>query len=265
MSNIIVSGDFVDLGTISSVSETAGYPDDNVEDYWFLKRRFRADGVPKSDASFLLKFDFGAAKSVVGVILNDVNFDTARIRADANDLGVNWVGSDFDSGADHTVSLDERVNRYKIYIPAVFDKQWMVVQVPAAASAVGSYQTKWEVGSVIVLATATELTHNMAWGYKRKAEKPYEDISKRSGGIERINLGDNYQWFGNAIFGRRTVAEEADLWTLNLIDLAEPMIFYENDSDTSKAYLCLRDDAYEGTLEYNDLTVGNAIRFKELV
>ena len=54
MGNFIFSNDFIDLGTITSITETAGYADDNVEEYWHLKRRFRATGAPKSDTDFLL-------------------------------------------------------------------------------------------------------------------------------------------------------------------------------------------------------------------
>ena len=46
---------------------------------------------------------------------------------------------------------------YKIYIPAVASKRWMAVQVPAAATAVGGYTAKWEVGSAVVLDSITEL------------------------------------------------------------------------------------------------------------
>jgi len=260
MGNIIVSGDFVDLGTITSRTEVAEYPDDNVEDYWHLRRRFRADDVTKDD--WLLKFDFGAATVVEGVVLNAINFDKVVIEGNAADA---WGGPAYTS-ATFDVTLDERVNRHKIYIPITgFNLQWMRIFIDNTTAATGDYQTKWEVGSVIVLGSATELTKNMAWGYKRKAEKPYEDVSLPHGGTERVNLGDSYQWLGSAIFGKRTETNESELWAFNLIDLSDPMIFYENDNVDNKVYLCLRDEAYEGTLEFNDLVIGNTIRFKELV
>lgn len=262
MGDIIVSNDFVDLGTITSISETAGYDDDNVEEYWHLKRRFRAGGTPKSDDDFLLKFDFGANKSVVAVILNDVNFDKARIRADDGDEGNDWTPSDFDSGADHVVSLDERVNRYKIYIPAVFTRRWMVVQVPAAANAVGSYTAKWEVGSVIVLDSINTFAKN---AYSRSAAKPFEDIEMPSGGFERVSLGDNLAWEGVVSIDTRAESDESELWTLNSLDSGKPLIFYENRDEDDKVYLCLRDDSYVGNLVHQGLVTGSTIRFKELV
>lgn len=260
MPKIIVSSDFVDLGTITSISETAGYADDNVEEYWHLKRRFRANGVPKSDTDFLLKFDFGANKSVVAVILNDVNFDTARVRAHGSDLGNNWGASTFTGGANNTVSLDEMVNRYKIYIPAVFDLDWMVVQVPAAASAVGDYTAKWEVGSVTVLDSITTIAKNT---YSRTSVRPYRELEMPSGGRERVNLGEP-GWEGTVGFDTRKEADEAVLWELNNMDIHDPLVLYENDGDTSKVYICLRDDSYEGELIYSGVARGNMVKFKEL-
>lgn len=261
MGDIIVSNDFVDLGTITSISETAGYDDDNVGDYWHLKRRFRAGGAPTSDASYLLKFDFGAAKSVIAVILNDVNFDIARIRAHATDLGVNWAASTYSGLANNAIGRDERVERYKIYIPAVFNLQWMIVQVPVGAVAVGDYGAKWEVGSVVVLATAPNCAKN---AYSRSAIRPFEDIVIPSGGVERVGLNDNLMWEGSISIDTRAEVDENQNWALNVLDTAKPLIFYENRLEDDKVYLCLRDDAYVGNLIHQGLVTGNAIRFKEL-
>ena len=261
MGDPIISNDFVDLGTITSITEEAGYDDDNVEEYWHLKRRYRATATPKSDTDFLLKFDFGAAKSVVAVMLNDVNFDKARVRIHTADLGNNWAAADIDS-SELTVSLDERVNRYKIYIPVVGDKQWMVVQVPAAAGAVGDYQTKGEVGSVVVLDSIATFGKN---AYARSAEDFYEEIKMPHGGIERVGLGDNLQWIGEVMIDNRAESDEAEFWAMNLLERSDPLIFYENRSVTDKVYLCVRDDAYEGNLIHQGLVKGNSIKFKELV
>lgn len=261
MGDIIVSNDFIDLGTITSKSETAGYVDDNVKEYWHLKRRFRAGGAPKSDIDFLLKFDFGQAESAVAVVLNDVNFDTTRIRMHTADLGVNWAAADIDSG-DTTVSLDERVNRYKIYIPIVGGKRWMIVQVPAAATAVGPYQTKWEIGSVVVLDSVATFAKN---AYSRSADKPYTDIKLSSGGFERVSLGGNLGWEGVVTVDTRAETDESELWALNILNNSLPLIFYENRTEDDKVYLCLKDDAYEGNLVHQGLITGNTMKFKELI
>lgn len=260
MPSTIISGDFIDLGTITSISETAGFDDDFVEDYGHLKRRFRATGVPKSDTDFLLVFDFGSAQSVVAVVLNDVNFDTARVRLHTADLGNNWGAADVDSG-DLTVSLDEQVNRYKIYVPIIGNKRWMVVHVPAAASAVGPYQARWEVGSVVALDSITTLTKNT---YSRTSEQEFKELPLPSGGFERVSLGE-IGWKGTLGFDVRKASDEDVLWALNNYTIADPLILYENNNDTSKVHLCVRDNSYEGDLIYHDVARGNSINFKELI
>lgn len=261
MAKLIISGDFVDLGIITSLTEDVSYPDDNVEDLWHLKKRFRATNAATD--TWLLKFNFGSAQSVEGVLLNDVNFDKVKIEGHASDA---WGTPDY-VGTEYAVSRDEVVDRYKIYIPITgFNLQWMRIYIPGTAATVGDYKGKWETGTVVVADSVTELSRNMSFGYKRSSDKPYEALHLPHGGSERASLGDDLAWVGHVIFGRRTeTTEESDLWAINNYDIANPLILYENRGNTSRAYLCLRDDAYEGSLVANNSVIGNMVRFKELV
>lgn len=257
MANSIITDDFIDLGTITSRTEVAAYPDDNVEEYWHLKRRFRANDVTKND--WLLKFDFGAAKTVAGVFLNDVNFDEVQIQGHATDA---WGAPTYNEPLVE-ISLDERVNRYKVFIPITgFNLRWMRIFIPTSATAVGSYKTKWEVGSVVVLDTVPTISKN---AMMRTSSKAFRDIPLPHGGFERIELGSNLRWECDITIEQRAEVDEAEYWAINVLDSAEPLIFYENAGDTDKAYLCLRDTDYAGTRLYDGLVRGNTIRLKELV
>lgn len=265
---IILSNDYIKPinANIYARSEVGGFAKVNTMDFLHLKRRFRADDLTKSDINPILRFDLSAAKTIVAVVLVDVNFDKVRIRGDAGDLGADWSGSTFDSGADHAVSLNTQINRYHIYIPlTAFNLQWLAIMTPAAASAVGSYTTKWEIGKVVILDSVTTLSKNMAYGYKRKASISYIDSDHATGGSERVKISDDRQWMADIVFNYRTLTDEAELWTIDNIDIGNPLIFYENDSDTSKVYLCLRDDSYEGTIMAKNAVEGNVIGFKELI
>lgn len=265
---IILSNDYLQIAdtNIYARSESSGFSKVNVMDYWHLKRRFRAADLTKSAVNPLLRIDMTTAHTIVAVMLNDVNFDKVRIFGHATDLGANWAGATFDSGADHSVSLNTQINRYNIYIPlTAFNYRWLAITTPAAASAVGSYLTYWEVGSVVLLDSVTTLSKNMAYGYKRQASKAYQDIILAHGGGERISLGDQRKWEADIVFGNRILTDETELWTIDNYNIGIPLIFYENDGDTSKVYLCLRDDAYEGTIEADNIVKGNIIRFKELI
>jgi len=85
-----------------------------------------------------------------------------------------------------------------------------------------------------------------------------------SGHVERDSLGD-MQWSGTLTFGVRTTTEEADLTTLNNLDISETLVYYENAGDTSKVYVCLRDDHYKGTYLANGIVTGNSIKLTERV
>ena len=257
MGDPIVSADFIDLGTITSRSENANYPDDNVENYWHLKRRFRASDVTKND--WLLKFNFGAAKSVVGVVLYDVNFDEVQIQGHGTDV---WTAPSYD-GDVIEISQNIFTGRYQVFIPiSGFNLQWMRIYIPGTASAVSDYVANWEVGAVVVLDSYETIEK---YGYVRTAKQAYEDKPLSHGGFERISLGDELRWEGTIEIPRRAEDDETQYWTFNRFDVSVPMIFYENRSSTQNVYLCIRDDAYEGTLEYNGVVIGNSIRMKELV
>lgn len=265
---IIVSGDFIAVGNteITARAEVSAYPKVNIMDNWHLKRRFRADDLVKSDSNPILRLDLGSAQTVAGVMLNDVNFDKTRIRGHATDLGTNWAASTYDSGSDHAVTLDSIVNRYKIYIPlTAFNYRWLAIMTPAAAGAVGSYTTKWEIGTLIILDSAPELSVNMAYGYEVSASKASQENEMPSGGLEKIALSDNLRWTGKAVFENRSQSDESEMWTLNRIDNASPVVFYENGGDDEKCYLAVRDDDYRSTLVNYGIVKGNGIQFKELV
>ena len=258
MGDPIVSNDFVDLGTITSRSEAAGYTDDNVENYWHLKQRFRANDLTKNDR--LLKCNFKAAKSVAAIALFDVNTDKVKFQLHSADA---WGAPNHDSG-ELVVSRSQLTGRYNIIYtpPAVVTKQWMRVFIPSTASAVGSYTTKWEVGAMVVLDSYETIEK---YGYSRTAVKAFEDISLPHGGVERISLGDEWRWEGTIDIPQRAEKDEDQYWTFNLFNPSEPMIFYENRGETQNVYLCLRDDAYEGNLVHHGVVTGNSIHMKELI
>jgi len=258
--SFMASSDFLDLGTISSRTEDASFPDDNVGDYWHLKRRFRANDANVND--WILRFDLLAAKTIEAVVLDDVNFDEVQL-----DFGDVAGGADDSSGV-LTVSLDPVVNRYKvIYIPAVvITRQHVEVHIPNTATAVGSYTTKWEVGRVGIMDSVTTINKKT---YSRTSEKAYKDIEFPSESGERVDLGEQ-RWMGTVGFGnvKETVGtgvfDETNMWLLNNMKQSDPLIFYENDADTAMVYFCTRDEGYEGTLIHRGIAQGNMVRFKEL-
>ena len=258
MEHSILSGDFVDLGTVTSRNQTAPYYDHNVVDYWHLKRRFRAQDLNVND--WILKFELEEyGEPFVALFLNDVNFDKVQIQGSDDD--VTW--DCYDTGI-KDISLDRRVDRYKVYIPMPdFDCMFLRIFIPATASLVADgFSGGWEVGSVVGLGSTFTVKKN---AYTRTATKPYQDLSMPSGGNERVALGDELKWEGSFVVDLRAESDEDDYLDINLMENDQPMIFYENAGDTSKAYLCLRDTEFEANLLYRGAFRGNTIKMKELV
>ncbi len=257
---IIYSNDFIEASAITAQSTAATFDADNIQDYWRLKRRWRMDSADKSNTNPILRIDMGAAKTVEAVFLNDGNFDEVLILGHASDLGTDWTAASFTSGI-VSVIYDPVVGRYKVYVPlAAFDYRWIAICVPATASAVGPYQTKWEVGTVVLLDTVTELSKNMSYGYERGPKQDTVDTGSHSS----VATSEVY-WEGTAKFKTRSVAQEAEVLALGKISMEDPMIFYENNGDTSKCYLCRRLSDYSGSQDAYNLVNGGPISFREIV
>ena len=264
MIDSIFSDDFVSLGTITSRSENANYPDDNVEDYWHLKRRFRAADNNVND--WLLKFELDEyGEPLVGIFVNDVNFDQIQIQGTDTDAAADpgWNNPEYDSGV-LTVNRDERVDRYKIYITLTnFDYAFIRIFIPATASTVpGGYTGAWEVGSVVLLGSVFSIKKN---AYSRKSAEEFQEISLPHGGFERAALGDELRWEGSITIEQRAESDEEDYWDINLMEMSQPLVFYERVDDSSKAYLCVRDTEFEANLVHRGLFRGNTIKLKELI
>lgn len=256
MGNIILSNSFIDVtdANITARTSTTGYPKIAVMDRWNLKRRFRANDVTAND--YLLKFDFTTAKAVLGIFLNDVNFNQVKIEGNATD---SWGTPSF-PGTTLTVSQNKVTGRYQIYIPLTgFNLRWLRLFIPVTATAVGGYTSKWEIGTVCFLSAVTTLSHNMSYGYGQSARHFFNTSA-----TERIKTAEALRWEGSLSFDNRSKDHESDLWALGKMDMSKPFVFYENRDVTNEAYLCVRDDSMSVTeFAYSGVS-GSTIKIKEV-
>ena len=144
MGNLIYSNDIITPHQIVTAENAVGYPGTNVTDLWHMKRRFKSARTKKSNTDYVIKFDFHEKRTIESLFLNNVNFNKVRIRGHATDLANDWSAASFDSG-EIDISIDERVDRYKIYIAlshittsADFNYRWLAIQIPEDASHVES-------------------------------------------------------------------------------------------------------------------------------
>ena len=255
MGNVIFSNNFVTVAdaAITARSQAAGYAKINVMDRWNPKRRFRANDKTTND--FLINIDGGATQTLAGIFLNKVNFSKVRIQGHATD---DW-GSPTYPGTDLTVTPNKTTGYGHVYIPLTgFDYQWKRIFIPTGATGIGPYTTKWEIGTLCMLSAVTELAHNISYGSGQTGTHFYKRAVN-----ERIKTGEDIRWEGSLVFGNRPTDHEAELWTLNRMDMSLPFVYYENLGDTSEAYLCVRDDSIEiKRFTYGGIS-GNTIKIKE--
>ncbi len=265
MGNVIITNKIKASSStaITMRSNSARYPKKNALIYTNLGRRARSTDVTGS--TWLFKLHLGSAKTKLeGIMLNDVNFSKIRIEASTVD---SWASPSY--ATTKAVFLDSFVNRYKVYIPVNVNHMYIRGYIPAGASVVGSVTTAWSISSIVLLTSAPRLAQNIAYGYTRRATKPYRDITLSYGGIRRVSLSSNLRWEADVPLGARASTDETELWTINAMDNAKPFVFYEGSSSsgiaTSKAYLCLRSADYQGEWISKKNVRGNIIRFEELV
>ena len=264
MANLIFAGDFVEYvdADITVRTENTSYPKANINELWHLKKHFRAEDANTND--WLIKIDMGAATALAAVFLNDVNFDKITIQGHATDV---WTSPSFTANFD--IAKDERVQRYKAYCALMaFNYQWIRIFIQSGATRVAD-PAVWAVGTLALLSTDAAKTITLSvsnvFPYEYEATKPYRDNPKLSGGKERIGLGRNLIWKGEVAFGKRHATQESELWAINALDNAGPIIFFENEGDTQYVYLCTRDNDFHISIEGNRRLRSDVIRLEELV
>lgn len=263
MANIIIDDNFTTVAAshITIKGTTNAYEASNVMDFIHLKRRWRMSDATKSDSFPIMRFLLDSASAThAALVLDDVNFDKVMVFGNSSDMGTDWSGASYVSSV-ITISKDDQVNRYKAYIPLTnFGYAYGAIGVPTTASPVGTATGNWEIGRVLWMKTANAFTQNMGRDYKRGAEQPFNENAVG----DRETTGP-VQWVGTLAFSYRTQAQEADLTTLNNKDISNTLVFYENNGDTSKVYVCLRDNSYVGTYYGGNSVKGSSIKLKERV
>ncbi|MFH2129768.1 MAG: hypothetical protein ABIK68_05280 [bacterium] len=228
-------------GKVSARTANASYPVTNVAIWDSLVQHFRADDALAND--WLLKIDFTAATPVAALFINHCNFDSITIQGNATDV---WTSPSFTSTV--SISKDRYVGRYKAFIAlTAFNYRYLRLFIPTGETPTGG-EGYWFVSSVIPVSATTEFSLSMDYPYARGAGKPFKDNEFPSGKKERILTGSHKKWMGRISWGTRPSNSESDMLTLHEMDIEDPLIYFENMGDTSRAYYCLRDNAYENTL-----------------
>jgi len=240
---------------LTARSANGSYPKVNCLKQLRLMDVFRAADVTATD--YLLKLNFGAAKSVAAVALLNCNFDHAQVQGHASDV---WTAPTY-AGSSLAVSQNQYTGRYNIFIPlTAFSYQYMRIYIPAGTVEVGTAQTEWQIGTMVIMSGATALATNISYGFSQSADEVTEDI-----GGDKASIDDTMEWEGSLSFDIRSKTDyQAAILALGRMSKSKPVLVYINDGDTSEVYLCYREDAISLTRKYIDGISSGSITYREI-
>lgn len=228
---------FVDY-TPSMTNENASYPAINVKEYYNGKVHARA-----TTTSSTFTLNFGSSKSLIAVLLVDINFTSVTI-----------------NGVALTATKNPVTGRYYIMRVLTFTGSSLSIVIPTQTPTDGAAYVR--VGTIACLASKTELTVNPDYGYTYSAPKAKPKINEfTTGDREKIKRG-NRKIFRCSFAFKTTISEQrAELLNLDtLIDETDLFVFYENRGDTSMAFLCQRDNSIE--ISEDDVNLMSTNRFE---
>jgi hypothetical protein len=206
---------FVDYTPVAS-SEHASYPDDNLKIYAKTKRHWRS--VVTTNVNIVCTFS--GTKNIIGIFLNDVNFTAVTI-----------------GGTAFTVTKNPWTQRYNLY--AVKSVTGTSVTLTIASQTPVDGAAYFRIGSIVFLDTVLTLAKNPSFPYEYGVEDNIK-TNKLPSGNETDILQGGLLWKGSFGFNGMLLANVSDASTLSGLLRNQYIVFYENNGDTSMAYLCRR-------------------------
>ncbi len=205
------------------------------EDSEHLATNLKLYANPKQDWRGLVATDtvitlaFGSAKVVLTIALIDVNFTACYITENGTFR--------HPAAGNLTISQDEGTGRYDAYIALTgFNFANLNLHIPTQTPLFS--ESVFRIGSVICLDTKMELIAN-PHEYEPEFDEKMKTNEFESGGFEDINLGDIF-WQGTMNFPTINSAQITQFMTLNTLKKDQLLLFYENENNTSKVYVCKR-------------------------
>jgi hypothetical protein len=243
MGNFIFGYNFPTPTLAASSNYSTDYSISNANNWTNLRRKWMSSDTSANT----ITGTFDTTQAVVGVVLDDVNFTSCTI-----------------GGTSFTVSKDERVNRYKIYAvksSSGTSAPTIVINNQATTDGLSTFR----IGRIIYLTSIITLTQNISWNYPYTAEQPSLKIPFESGGAEILRLGDYFAFSCTMKFEYLNKTNESQIHTINTINMNTPIVLYENNSDTSKVYVCYKDGGI-GVTELSPTVVSiDSFKFMEYI
>ncbi len=232
MGNLIYSADVLTVSSTVKYSELSAFPADNVTSITYPWRLWKANsGV----AGQWVGLNLGSAKAVKAVVIDHVNFTSAKIQADAAATFDSDGGNpQYDSTA-LTVSKDPRDGRYKLIHTC--DQTYQYWRCYCNSTPVSGTGTYLYVGAMCALGSYVTLSANPGFTYDTTPKEP--TLNEGSG--EPVSIGHGYVELGfNSTNYGDDVSFESELLALLVWGKAQPLVIYRNNSNTSEVYIAYR-------------------------
>jgi len=209
---------------------------------------------------YLAVLDFGAEQSLAAIALLGINASKIQIQGHTAD---SW-GSPASAGTALTVSQETYTGLYNIFVTlSGWSYQFLRIFIPTGATEVGTSISKWQVSSIVPLSAATPLTVNMDYGFSQTAEQAETVNRLAGGGMDAARLSASIKWKGTFPFGKRTIAQDAELRAMNRFDISQPVVLFMNNGVTSECHLCKRMGSYTSRQTDYGHVEGSSISFEE--
>ena len=141
--------------------------------------------------SEFLTFDFGAATTLNGIVIDGIN--VASVVLKGKDTNSGWGSPSWTSGT-KAVAKDGKDGRYKLFLVpwvfGVFNYRYLRLEPATTTTTDGS--THFRVGSMLGLKVATEWPQNFAFPYRPQQQRAIDPLIKQGGGGEPTARGNRY-------------------------------------------------------------------------
>jgi len=234
---------FITYTPTCSPAASADFPVTNLLLYDALLRPYNSSDTTND---IWITLNKGSATVSIGLLIDDLNFTGFKL--------YHGTSSNSTTNEVTVVSVkDERTQRYRHFYDSTHSSQYIRIKIPSGTPTTDS-TNYYRIGRVVIGSSATNLTQNIFWPYTYTAPKKYATVEFESGSEEIVNLGS--QKIFQCEFGISALksTNEGEWWTLDSVDEDQLMVMYENNSDTSKAYVVQR----KGSLTIQELT--NTVR-----
>jgi hypothetical protein len=229
---------FVDYSVIAVSSIDSDYPSSNLKNYWSISRAARSTTIA---SAWTIDLDLLTAMAPV-LCLDHCNFSSVTVHGNSSN---SWGSPAYSSSA-ITISMDYATGRYRAWIDCA-GHSYQYWRIEIAAQTPTDSAAYFQLGRLVVLnpANIVTATYNIAHGYEQEALSSiainqFDDSDY--GSREVVYLSDIVQWRGKISWGTRPESGMNELWAVNRLLQRGLVVFYENRSDTSKFWLCHRDE-----------------------